>query len=92
MTWEKEWTGKRKKAIPNKMQKKPTIAFRSNMSPEALGYIKKLSGQKAKSQFINQAIEMRHFYMTNRRGFLRQTLEYNFELCRHLLRKIGNRK
>jgi len=51
MSWENTWNGKRKDK-PNQLRSKPTIAFRSNLSPEALGYIKKLAGVRAKSNFI----------------------------------------
>ncbi len=92
MTWKKSWTGKRKKARPNSLRSKPTISFRSDLSPETLGYIKKLALQKQKTKFINQAIEMRYFLLTNKRQFLRQILQENYKLCRYLLRKIGNGK
>ena len=90
--WINSWGGKRKKEKPNQLRLKPTIAFRSDLSPETLGYIKKLALQKEKSRFINQAIEMRYFYLTNKRGFLKQVIEYEYNLCRYLLRKIGGRK
>lgn len=88
MVWKKKWASKRKQK-PNREQKKPTISFRSNLSPEALSYIKKLAGIKAKSQFINQAIEMRYFYKKNKRAFLRQIIDYDYPLVKYLLRKIG---
>ena len=91
MTWKKKWTGKRKKEKPNQLRKKPTIAFRSNLNPETLGYLKKLSKIKQKSDFINQAIEMRYFLVINKRQFLRQVLKENYCLCRFLLRKTGNK-
>ena len=92
MTWKKRWAGKRKKDKPNILRSKPTIAFRSDLSPETLGYIKKLALKKQKSKFINQAIEQRFFYLTNKRGFLRQIIEYEYNLARYLLRKIGNQR
>jgi len=92
MTWQNSWAGKRKKDKPNQLRSKPTIAFRSNLHPETLGYIKKLSKIRAKSNFINQAIEMRFFYVKNKKQFLRQILEYDYDLARYLLRKIGNQR
>jgi len=89
MTWIKKWIGKRKKEQPNSLRSKPTIGFRSNLSPGILGYLKKLALQKQKSDFINQAIEQRYFLLTNKRQFLRQVLKENYNLCRYLLRKIG---
>jgi len=91
MTWLKSWTGKRKKEKPNVLRSKPTIAFRSDLHPETLGFIKKLALQKQKSKFINQAIEMRYFLLTNKRQFLRKALQENYKLCRYLLRKIGGK-
>ena len=92
MTWLKSWTGKRKKEKPNRLRYQPTIGFRSNLSPGTLGYIKKLSLIKQKSNFINQAIEQRYFFITNKRQFLRQMLQENYELCKYLLRRIGNKR
>jgi len=88
MTWKKVWNDKAKRE-PNKLQKNPTIAFRSSLNPETLGYIRMLSSKKCKSRFINQAIEMKYFYDTNKKSFLRQLMQSNFDLCKYLLRKIG---
>ena len=74
------------------MRKKPTIGFRSDLHPETLGYIKKLATQKQKSNFINQAIEMKYFLTKNKKQFLKQMLQEDYDLCRYLLRKIGNEK
>ncbi len=90
--FKKSWTGKRKKEQPNRLRQKPTITFRSDLSPGVLGYVKRLSSIKQKSRFINQAIEMKYFLETNKRQFLRQVLRENFALCKYLLRKIGNEK
>jgi len=90
--WQKSWTGKRKKEKPNQMRNNPTIAFRSKLHTETLGHIKKLAKIKQKANFINQAIEMRYFYLTNKRQFLKQVLEYEYPLARHLLRIIGRRR
>ena len=90
--FKKSWNGKRKKEQPNRLRPKPTITFRSNLSQETLGYIKKLSNHKEKSKFINQAIEQRYFLMSNKRQFLRQMLQEDYNLCRALLRRIGNQK
>ena len=92
MTWLKSWGGKRKKEKPNQLRMKPTIAFRSDLSPETLGYIKRLSNIRQKSRFINQAIEMSHFYRTSKKQFLKQMMQENYEICKYLLRKIGNDK
>lgn len=90
--FKKSWTGKRKKEQPNRLRQKPTITFRSDLSPETLGYIKRLSSIKQKSRFINQAIEQRFFYVKGKRQFLRQMLQEDYALCRYLLRKIGKEK
>lgn len=92
MSWKKKWTGKRKKEKPNRLRKNPTIGFRSNLHPATLGYIKKLAEIKQKSNFINQAIEQGYFFVTNKRQFLKNVLKEDYELCRFLLRKIGNEK
>ncbi len=90
--FKKSWTGKRKKEKPNRLRKKPTIGFRSNLCPETLGYIKKLSTQKEKSKFINQAIEQRYFLILNKKQFLMRVMQEDYELCKYLLRRIGNRR
>ncbi len=86
--WNKFWK-KKQKEKPNQLRKKPTIAFRSNLNNETLGYIRKLSKEKQKSNFINQAIEQRYFLVTNKKQFLKQMIQEDYALCRYLLRKIG---
>jgi len=83
--------GKRK-VKPNRLQKDPVIAIHSKLNSETLGYIKKLSTKKEKSKFINQAIEMKYFLIKNKKQFLKQMIQEDYELCRYLLRKIGNEK
>ena len=90
MSWDKIWN-KRKKDKPNQLRKKPTIAFKSNLNQETLGFIKKLALQKEKSDFINQAIEQRYFLVTNRRQFLKQMIQEDYKLCKYLLRKTRNK-
>jgi len=90
--WLNIWSRKNKKENPNSMRKYPTIGFRSKLNPITLGYIKKLSTNKQKSDFINQAIEMKYFLTKNKKQFLKQMIEQDYELCRFLLRKIGNEK
>ena len=88
MTWKNKPAGKRK-TKPNRLKSRPTISFRSNLSPETLGYVKKLALQKEKSRFINQAIEMKYFAETSPKQFLRQMTQHNYGFCKHLLRQIG---
>ena len=90
--WKKTINEKRKKEKPNSLKARPTIAFRSDLKPGTLGYIKKLAINKQKSKFINRAIEMRYFLMINKNQFLTQILKEDYALCRHLLRKIGSKK
>jgi len=91
MSWQKN-QNKKEREKSNGLRLKPTISFRSNLHPGTLGYIKKLSSQKQKANFINQAIEMRFFYVKNKKQFLRQILDYDYDLARYLLRKIGNQR
>lgn len=83
--------GKMKKELSNNIREKPIVTFRSNLSLETLRYIRKLALQKQKATFINQAIEMKYFLLTNKRQFLKQILQENYALCRYLLRKIGKK-
>jgi len=78
----------RRKEKPNRLRFNPIIGFRSKLNPETLGYIKKLSLQKQKSNFINQAIEQKYFLITNKKQFLKQMIQQDYELCRFLLRKV----
>ena len=91
MTWQKN-INKKEKEKPNQLRSKPTIAFRSNLNIETLDHLKKLSTQKQKANFINQAIEMRYFYIKDKKQFLSQILDYNYDLAKYLLRKIGDQK
>lgn len=92
MTWKKIWSWSRKKEEPNRLRKKPTIAFRSDLSPEALYYIKKLALQKEKSEFINRAIDMRYYFLNNKERFISDIVRENFELTKHLLRQEGSKR
>lgn len=92
MSWERTWTGKRKKEDSNRLRSKPTIAFRSDLGPDILGYIKKLAAAKGKSRFINQAIGMRFFYLFNRKRFLSEVIRENYQQAKHILRKEGSRQ
>lgn len=92
MTWKKIWSWGRRKEEPNRFRKKPTIAFRSDLSQEALYYIKKLALQKEKSEFINKAIEMRYYYLNNKERFISEIIRDNFQLSKHLLRQEGSKR
>jgi len=92
MSWKRSWNGKRKKDRPNSQQNKPTISFRSQLAPEVLGYIKKISEQKGKSEFINKAVSMRYFYFVNKKKFIEEIVRNNFHLSRSILRKIGSKR
>ncbi len=92
MVWKKTWKKiKRKKELPNRLSKNPHISFRSNLSSGTLGYIKKLALRKSKSEFINKAIEMKYYFLTNKEKFISEIIRDNFELTKHLLRKEGSR-
>lgn len=92
MSWQKVLKGKRKKERPNSLRLKPTIAFRSDLSPGALGYLVKLAIQKEKSKFINQAIEMRYYFSISKARFISELIKENFQLTKHLLRKEGRKR
>ncbi|MEK6915883.1 MAG: hypothetical protein AABW89_05075 [Nanoarchaeota archaeon] len=84
------YTYKRKKEKPNSLRDQPTISFRCDLDGETLGYLKSLKRGKARSQFINQAIIMKHFHDKYHKGFLLQMMQHNFYQCKHLLRQIGS--
>ena len=92
MTWQKTWNKNREKEQPNRLRSKPTIAFRSNLSSVVLSHIKKLISQKKKSEFINKAIEMRYYFITNKERFISDMIKEDFPLTKHLLRKEGSRR
>ena len=90
MSWQKKWGFIKRKQIPNKEKRKPTISFRSDLTPEVLGYIRDLVDNKEKSRYINDAIQEKYFRENNKVAFLRQQIIYNFNLVKYLVRKIGN--
>ena len=92
MSWQNTCRGKRKKALPNRFKSRPTISFRSNLSPEELGYIKKLSERKEKSEFINSAIKMRFYLSTSKERFISEVIRENFELAKDILRNEGTKR
>ena len=92
MTFQKKWTGARKKEDPNKLRKNPTIALRLNLCPTTRVYLESKKKSKERTKFILQAIETRAFIETNKRLFLKQIFEENYPLCRYLLRKIGKQR
>lgn len=84
------YTYKRKKEKPNSLRDQPTISFRCDLDGETLGFLKNLKSGKIRSHFINQAIAMKYFHDRYKKGFLLQMMQYNFYLCKHLLRQIGS--
>lgn len=91
MTFQTTWYGTRKKELPNRLRKNPTITLRLNLYPETRMYLKKKKNSKEMSKFILNAIETRVFIETNKKLFLKQIMKENYYLCRYLLRKIGRR-
>ena len=88
------WPNKKKLSewspgIPNKFRDKPTIAFHSKLSPEAKAHLNALSRLGKKSQYINDAIEMKVWHDKHPKGFLLNMIQNNFTLCKYLVRKIG---
>ena len=92
MTWKTTYYEKRKRALPNHLQKNPTISFRFNSEAEILSYIRLLSKRNQKTSFVNQAISMRYFYLMNRTKFIETMIREDYDLVRQLLRKEGNRR
>ncbi len=81
---------RRKREAPNRLRRMPTLSFRCDLESETLGYLKSLGRGKARSKFINQAIEMKLFYEKYHRRFLIQMIQSNFYFCKHILRQIGS--
>jgi len=79
----------KKRCITNQKRKNQIISFQSDLNPITLGYVKRLAKRNEKSEFINKAIEMRFLLENNKKQFIKQILENDYELCRYLLRKIG---
>jgi|GEM_PF-2724525 len=84
------YRGKRRKEKPNRMRSQPTLSFRTDLAGDTLYYLQRLKNGKERSKFINEAIRMKHFYDCYRKGFLLQLMEYNYYICKHLLRQIGS--
>lgn len=92
MTFQKKWTGTRKKELPNRLRKNPVVSLRLNLYPTTLAYLNTKKNRKERSRFILKAIETKVFIETNKRLFLKQMMEEDYHLCRYLLRKIGDRR
>jgi hypothetical protein len=92
MAFQKEWNSSRKKELPNKLRKNPIISPRLNLSQLAYVYLNNRKKTGERTRFILGAIETKVFIETDKRFFLKQMLENNYPLCRHLLRKIGERR
>ena len=74
------------------IDKRKVVSFKLNVNFGASEHLKNLTQIRKKSEFINKAIELKYFYDKSRIKFLFQMLEYNFDICKHLLRKIGRAK
>ena len=85
------YNSKRKREKPNSLKDKPTISFRSDLQPAVLGHLKKLREKNLRSQWINNAIEMKFLREKNKREYYTQILTADFKFCRFLLRGIGKK-
>lgn len=71
---------------------KKSIGFKPNtdrISRESITFLKNLGQYRERSKWISQACELLYDYEHRRKGFLVRIIQDNFELCKHLLRKIG---
>jgi len=71
---------------------KNTMGFRPNtdmLSREGITFLKNLGEHNERSKWISQACEFMYDYEHNKKGLLIRIIQDNFELCKHLLRKIG---
>jgi len=75
--------------LPNNMRDKPSVGFRSNLSPEAAEYLRGMNRLGLQSKFINDAIEMKVWFEKYPKGFLLNLVKNNFQLCKYLVRKVG---
>ena len=57
---------------------------------EKINYLYKLSQQGERTEFIKKSVEFYYDYLFYNKGFLVRMIENNFELCKHILRKVGN--
>ena len=90
MNFKKVAFPKRKRhEYPNRYQRNPIVAFRSNLSPRAIILIKHMKKKNQAGQFINRAIEEAVFKYYEPKRYLIQIIENNYRLIRHLLRKVG---
>jgi hypothetical protein len=91
LAFQRTWARKRREK-PNKLREDPIIGFRSRLSPEARIFMNGLKGIGARSEFINQAIETKVYLLKNKKGFLLNLIQENFELAKYLVRRIGRSK
>ena len=71
---------------------KKTIGFKPNLnhlSPESITYMHSLGERRELSKWLSQACEMMYEYEHHKKGYLIRMIPSDFQLCKHLLRKIG---
>jgi len=79
--------------LSNNQRERKIISFSTyGLSPRLIQYLEQLSKTRTRNTFITNAINQRHFYLTQPKQFIQQLIELNFGLVRHLLRKIGRKK
>lgn len=80
------------RSIPNHHRKNKIISFNSNrLSPSVLSHLNKLGKINKRGDFISDAINQHYFYITNFKFYIKQIIELNFGLVRHILRKVGRK-
>lgn len=71
---------------------KKAITFRPDvtiLSPECITNLRRLGERRELSKFLNKSIDFYEWYTKNPKGFLVSLVENNFEVIKHILRKVG---
>ena len=74
---------------------KKTIGFKPNLDyidPESITFIQHLGETRGRSEWITKACNFYYNHEHYKAGFLITLIQENFELCKHILRKIGRAK
>lgn len=82
-----------KRGLPNSLKSNPMFNFRAmSLSPSVILHLRDLGKHKQQNTFINNAINSHYFYCNNFKGFVRNIIELNFGMVRHILRQVGRKR
>lgn len=76
--------------MPKKTRKnKVEMTVRLRLEPETANFLKNCKVYGSKCNVTSKAVEFYYNYLVYPKGFFIRLIESNFEVIKHLLRKIG---